>query len=284
MQMDKQFTKSASKPTPASPQAAPVEGGAKSSQPGSPQLPPEQAPPGQLDEETVRFQVEMDDAGRTKVTCFEGKEPVKMVAVNPQGIAALVDLGLMRKPQAWKVGALHNWVELDGELFRLEKGKDGASQLEKALNERYQPTAEPGAPPDIQAFPNPASPTGFDLQFPVTINGLPGNRRYHLNEETMELLQDSQKCRVLRKGTIVKLAAPNLVFKRKTADGGDRYLVSAPRNIVCIRADGGQTKTIDLSHPLDLLHLGAQELTAVLNHPAVNRRARLAQVAVTKGP
>jgi hypothetical protein len=284
METHKPFTESPAKPAPVSPQAAPVQGASMPNQTGSPQAPAGQAPGDQLDEETVRFKVEMDDAGRTKVACFEGKEAIKAVAVNPQGIAALIDLGLMRKPQAWKVGALHNWVELDGELFRLEKGKDGAAQLEKALNERYHPTAEPGAPPDIQAFPNPASPTGFDLQFSVTINGLAGNRRYHLNEETMELLQDSQKCRVLRKGTIVKLAAPNLVFKRKTADGGDRYLVSAPRNFVCIRAEGGQTRTIDLSHPLDLQHLGAQELTAVLNHPAINRRARLAQVAVAKGP
>ena len=250
----------------------------------SPQLPAEQAPPVQLDEEMVRFQVEMDDAGRTRITCLEGKEAVKVVAVNAQGIAALIDLGLMRKPGAWKVGALHNWVELDGELIRLDKGKDGAAQLEKALNERYLPTAEPDGPPDIQAFPNPASPTGFDLQFPVMIHGLAGNRRYHLNEETMGLLQDSGKCRVLRKGTVVTLAPPNLVFKRKTAEGGDRHLASAPRNIVSVPADGGKAKTIDLSQPLDLLHLGPQELTAVLNHPAVNRRARLAQVAMAKRP
>ena len=198
MEAQEQSTRSSNDPTPVTPQIARVEGVAMSGRSASLHAPAEQAPPAPSDE-TVRFHVEMDEVGRTRITCLEGKEPVKTVAVTPQGFAALIDLGLMRKPGAWKIGALHNWVELDGELFRLEKGKDGAAQLEEALNERYLPTAEPDGPPDIQAFPNPASPTGFDLQFPVTMNGLAGNRRYHLNEETMELLHDSEKCRVLRK-------------------------------------------------------------------------------------
>jgi hypothetical protein len=35
---------------------------------------------------------------------------------------------------------------------------------------------------------------------------------------------------------------------------------------------------IDLSQPVSLLNLGAKELSAIFNHPAVNRRARLAQL------
>ena len=236
------------------------------------------------EEDVLRFEVEIDKAGKGHIKCLEGNETVKTVALNQQGLNALIEQGFMRKPRAFKVGALHDWVELDGELIRFHKDTNWNRQLEKLLNDRYLWRPEPGAPPDVVVFPNPASPTGFDIQFPATPNGLAENRRNHLNEESVELLQDPQKCRVLRKGTIAKLMPPNLIFKRKTADGGERCLKATPENTVFTTSDNGQVKTIDLSQPVNLLTLNAAELSAVLNHPAINRRAKLAHTSVGEMP
>lgn len=229
------------------------------------------------EEEGLHFKVETDTTGKPRLRCLEGKDTVKLVAVNMQGFNALIEQRLLRKPQTFKVGAMHNWVELDGQLVRFQENTDWAAQLEALLNERYVPTPEAGTPPDIVTTSNPASPTGFDIQFPATPNALAENRKYHLNEESIDLLSDPQRCRVLRKNIIAKLAPPNLVFKQKLPDGGENYLESGPETLVSVTDDNGQIKTIDLSQPVDLLKISAAELTAVLNHPSINRQAKLAQ-------
>src|SRR4029077_4326291 len=94
------------------------------------------------EEHTLHFQVEMNDAGQARIKCLEGNETVKVVALNAQGFNALIEQRLMRKPGSMKVGALHDWVELDGELIRFQEGMNGAHALELALNERYAPGAE----------------------------------------------------------------------------------------------------------------------------------------------
>lgn len=231
------------------------------------------------EEDELHYQLQTDNTGTPRLKCLEGKHTVKIVALNLPGLSALVEERLLRKPGTLKVGALHDWVELDGELFRFQEGTDWAARLEQVLNERYLPTAEPGQKPDVAVFRNPASPTGFDIQFPASPNGIVENRKYHLNEESVELLADPQKCRVLRKGVIAKLTPPTLIFKQKTPDGGERCLDSGRENLVRVLDPEGQPKEIDLSRPVDLLHLDARELTAVFNHPAINRHARLAAAA-----
>lgn len=226
------------------------------------------------EEDALRFQVEMDNARKPRIRCVEGKDTVKIVALNAQGLNALITQGLMRKPRTMKIGALHDWIELDGQVFRFGQEGQGTAQLEKTLNERYHPSVESNSPPDVLVFSNPASPTGFDLQFPAAPNGLAENRRRHLDEQTIELLSDPQRCRVLRKGILAKFAAPNLVFKRATLDGGEAYLEPGPETLVSTRGQEGEAKTIDLSQPVNLLNLGVPELTAVLNHPSINRRAK----------
>src|ERR1041384_6672590 len=145
----------------------------------------------QPEEDVVRFQVEVDNAGKGRVKCLEGNEMVKVVALNLQGFSALIEQGLMRRPRALKVGALHDWVELDGELFRFQKGTNWAGELETVLNERYVWTPEASAPAGVTVYPNPASSAAFDVQFPATPYGLAESRRCHLNEESVELLRDT---------------------------------------------------------------------------------------------
>jgi hypothetical protein len=234
------------------------------------------------DEEAVHFEVDMSNPELPKIKCLEGNETVKVVALNLQGINALIEQGFMRKPTGLKVGALHDWVELDSHLFRFKDSPNEANELQKVLNGRYLLASDPDATPDVVVFQNPASPTGFDIQFPATPQGLVENRKHHLNEETIHLLQDPERCWVLRKGITARLAAPDLIFKLKTAGGGERYLDAGPPSTVCVETEDGQTKRIELSQPVSLLNLGVRELTAVFNHPAINRRAYLAEAARSK--
>ena len=108
-------------------------------------------------------------------------------------------------------------------------------------------------------FSNPVSPTGFDIQFPAIASGLAENRSRHLDAGAMELLSDPYRCRVLRKDIIVKLMPPNLIFTRKTPDGGEYPLDSIPENITSVTGEDGQKKTIDLSQPVSHLGLGTTE-------------------------
>jgi hypothetical protein len=230
-------------------------------------------------DELVHFKLDLSNPEQPRLKCLEGNETVKMVALNLQGLNALVEQGFLRKPNSLKVGALRNWVELDGRVFRFKEDPSQAEELERVLNERYGILADPNVPADMAVFENPASPSGFDLQFAATPSGVVENSKRHLSEQTIQLLQDPERCRVLRRGITAKFAPPDLIFKIKTADGGERNLDPGPESTVSVALDDGQTRTIDLSRPISLLNVGVRELAAILNHPALNRRARLAQVS-----
>jgi len=201
---------------------------------------------------------------------------VATIGLTAAGFNSLCQQGLMRKPGKLDIGALHDWIELDSELCSFEKGRDDSARLARLLNERYVPEGPVGAGLEIVIFQNAASPSGFDIQFPVLVAGAPHNQRHHLNDHSLELLQDSQRCGVLRTEIIPKHIPPNLVFKRKTPDGGEQYLSRSPENIVTLVEEGGRTRTLDLSQPLNLLRVNAAELTAVFGHPIINRQAKAA--------
>ena len=222
----------------------------------------------------VRFQVEVDKRQMVHIHCWRGKELLATIGLNVAGFQSLQQQGLMRKAHAVATGALRDWVELDGELFSFEKGRDDSARLEQTLNQRYVPPVTTGGAKEILVFPNLVSATGFDLQFPVIVAGALGVHRYHLNDQSLELLHDPQHCGLLHREIIIKLIPPNLVFKRKTPDGGEQYLAVGPETTVRVTDDEGHEKTVELHQPLNLLRLSAAELTAVLNHPAINRHAK----------
>lgn len=221
--------------------------------------------------ERARFRVEADKRGQVHIQCFQGKEQLAAVGLSVLGINSLVNQGLMRKPRTLKVGALHDWIELDGVLCSFEKGRNDTAALEQILNERYLPASTLGQGKDIVILANAASSTGFDIQFPVTVAGVPEARRRHLAEDALELLQDREKSGLLQPGRILKLTRPCLIFKERTADGGERYLEQRPENVVIVPGDDGSEKRIDLSRPVNYMHLSAAELTAIFNHPVINR-------------
>lgn len=227
------------------------------------------------EEQPLHFRVELDHEGQVHVRCAHGKTCLAEIGLTVLGWNSLVSQGLMRKPANLKVGALHDWVELDGEFYSFEKGRNDSERLEKVLNEKYLSSAALGQGKDVVVFTNAASSTGFDIQFAVTVGGVPDRRRRALNEETLELLQDSQRCGVLSKGLVIKMTRPTLIFKQKTPDGGEKYLDRCAENLVSVFADDGSQKTIDLSQPVNYLHLSAMDLTAIFNHPTINQHSKV---------
>jgi hypothetical protein len=234
----------------------------------------QEAPP-RPEELVPRFQVQADQKGQVHINCVQGKETLATIGLNQLGFNSLFNQGLMHKPRSLKVGALHDWVELDGELCSFEKGKNDAAKLERVLNERYLSAAALGQGKEVVVFPNAASSTGFDIQFPAKMGGTVESRRRPLNEEALVLLQDPEKCGLLPKDLVIKLSRPNLIFKRKTPDGGERYLNARPENAVTVIGDEGEVTVIELFKPVNYLHLTAVELTAVFNHPAINQHSKV---------
>jgi hypothetical protein len=237
------------------------------------QTPAGQPPTAPPEEESLRFHVELDKAGQPHIHCLEGKETPANVACTVPGITSLINAGLMLKPASWKVGALRDWLELDGQLFRF-KNENDIAELEQVLNERYHPAGAGGAAQEVKVFVNPASESGFDIQFPAIDGGLMETRRRHLDTEAIELLSDPQRCRVLRKGVVVRFVPPSFHFKQKMPDGGERELDAGPENVVSVVGEDGQHKWIDLSERFSHAGLGAAELTAIFNHPSITRRVR----------
>ncbi len=229
------------------------------------ELPPEQR--------ALHFQVEVDKKGQVHIHSVQGKEILATIGLNAPGFQSLVSQGLMRKPHALKTGALHDWVELDGVLFSFEKGNNDAESLARALNDSYLPASALGTGKEVVVYANAASSTGFDIQFPAKVGGLTESRRRPLIEDALDILQDPDHCGLLRTGLVVKLTRPNLIFKLKTPDGGERYLERSPENVVKICTDD-EEKVIDLSQPVNYMHLSAMDLTAVFNHPAINRHSK----------
>lgn len=242
----------------ARPQPAPVEAGTA--------IRPEDLAP--------HFRVEVDKEGQVHIHCSHCKEALATIGLNLPGLNSLISQGLMHKPRAMQVGALHDWIELDGEFFHFAKGQNDAAKLEKVLNERYLSTAALGQGREVVVFANAASPTGFDIQFAARVGGAMDHRRRPLNEQSLGLLQDRDHCGLLLKDLVIKLSPPDFIFKRKTPDGGERYLEEGPESIVKVIGDEGEITMVDLSRPVNYSRLTALELTAVFNHPAVNQHSR----------
>jgi hypothetical protein len=231
--------------------------------------PSAQAPPPPL-----RFRVEVDKRGQVHVHCVQGKDTLASIGLSVAGFSSLFRQGLMRKPRTLVTGALHDWVEVDGVLYSFEKGGNDAAGLEQALNARYVPVSSSGPAKEVVIFVNAASSTGFDIQFPVMVGGVPDRHRHHLNEESLELLQDPEHCGLLNREVIIRLTPPSLVFKQKTPDGGEQHFPWRQENVVSFTDEEGHQTTIPLTQPLNLMQLSAAELTAVFNHPAINRHTQ----------
>jgi hypothetical protein len=224
----------------------------------------------------LHFHVEVDKRGQVHVHCLEGKHTAATVGLTVAGFESLYHQGLMRKARGLHIGVLHDWVELDGVHCDFKPGRDDSAALERLLNDHYVPASTLGHGKKIVVVPNEVSCTGFDIQFQALKGGVLDTHRYHLNDESLALLQDTSHCGLLHKRIVVKLIPPNLVFKQKTPDGGEQYLTRTPEHMVRIMEEGEADHAIDLSQPLNLLRITAAELTAIFNHPAIHQHTTAA--------
>jgi len=176
----------------------------------------------------TRYAVEVDKAGQVHIRCTQGKETVATIGLNAAGFQSLFTQGLMKKPKALHVGALHDWVEIDGVLFSFEKGNNDSEKLAATLNGKYAPPRSHGGGKDVVIYANrrPRRASTCSSRFGRRDVG---SEAKTLNEESLELLQDPNKCGLLHRGIVIKIARPNLIFKQKTPDGGEKYLDTTRR-------------------------------------------------------
>jgi hypothetical protein len=245
-------------------------------QKAQPKAAPKEVDSSRTEPQRLQYHVDVDKAGHVHIRCVQGKETLALIGLNQRGFESLISQGLLKKPHQMKVGALHDWLELDGALFSFEHGNNDAGVLETALNQKYIPEVALGQGKDVVIYANPASSTGFDIQFPVRAGGVIENRRRSFGEETLELLQDVDRCGILQRGLVIKLARPHLIFKQRVADGGERYLEKNTDNCVVLMDDDGVEKLVDLSQPVNYTRLTPVELTAVFNHPAIHKHSKAA--------
>jgi len=96
-----------------------------------------------------------------------------------------------------------------------------------------------------------------------------------LNDQSLDLLQDWDHCGLLHKNIHPQTHTPNLVFKQKTPDGGEQYL---PWGLQTWSPSPMKKATKD-HPPASASKPNAAQcggVTAVLNHPAINRHTKSA--------
>jgi hypothetical protein len=216
----------------------------------------------QPEQPRLHFDVEMDKIGQVHIRCIAGKETVATIGLTVAGFQSLVNQRLLRKPDSLKVGVLHDWVELEGVVYSFQNENNDGTKLARALNENFLAASALHHGESVVVFENAANATGLELQFAARVGGLPDHQRRALDQATLELLQDPDRCGLLQPGIVVKFAPPYVTFKRRTADGGEEYLCREPQNQLRVRDANGNEKLIDLSQPLDYMRLSAAELTS----------------------
>ncbi len=176
----------------------------------------------------TRYAVEVDKAGQVHIRCTQGKETVATIGLNAAGFQSLFTQGLMKKPKALHVGALHDWVEIDGVLFSFEKGNNDSEKLAATLNGKYAPPRSHGGGKDVVIYANrrPRRASTCSSRF--------GRRDVGSEAKTFKrgifgAAARPEQVRVVARGIVIKIARPNLIFKQKTPDGGEKYLDTTRR-------------------------------------------------------
>jgi hypothetical protein len=180
------------------------------------------------------------------IECVRGMEHLE---TGLRGLHGLVQGGFMLAPETLRIDALQRAVEIDGTRF--DCTVDGARQLQETLNARYAPELQPDDQNLIQVRDNPASATGFDVEFVAIHAGGRLEVKGHLSQERLTLLQDHTRCDLLRHGIILRLSPPYLLVRRH-------------------RPDGGEERIPDIED-VHYLRATAVELQQILNHRLVRR-------------
>ena len=196
----------------------------------------------------VQFKVKLDHLGHLMIRCQRGTDHSE---TGLRGIPGLIQNGLMLKPGSFHIDPLQHGIELDGARF--ECNEKGARELEEALNSRYAADWKASQLDEIEIKENVASPTGFDIRFVNLRGGVRYETKGHLTQESLDILQDAARSSLLRPGIVLKLAPPHFLIRRRRPDGGEESIPELP----------------DVYY----IHVTAQQLQQVLNHPLVRKTA-----------
>lgn len=201
------------------------------------------APPG-----TVVFRVHLDHLGHPVI---EARRDEEQTTTGLRGLAHLATDGWIRRPDRLHVDPLQRYVELDGHRFPADP--EGAKALEEALNTRYRPAVVASSGAAVEVRDSPGASTGFDIHFRILRAGTRFDIKGHLSQDKLDILQDFEKCGLLKQGTILRLSPPFLYFRRRRSDGGEEAVPGIP----------------------DVKYRGisAADLQRLLNHPAIRADA-----------
>ena len=142
--------------------------------------------------------------------------------------------------------------------------------LEAFLNTHYsrEMTEKPVA---IHVRENPASPTGFEMEYITERDGIRRDVIVPLVNEEIEMLQDTAKGGLIRSGVIVRLMPPFLMVRRRLSDGRETPV----------------PELMDIEYR----SASAAMIQHMLNHPAIVRgpgegevKARFVEIRVVKHP
>lgn len=192
----------------------------------------------------VHFQVHLDPLGHLLVQATRGKEKVE---TGLRGLGHFITEGWMLAPRSIHVDPLQRYVEIDG--VRFEPTPGGADALQAHLNAHCVPPSHASGSADIEIRESAAASTGFDIHFGISRAGTSFEIKGHLAQDKLDILQDHERCDLLRPEILIRLSPPFLYFRRRRPDGGEEHLTEIP-----------DVKYRGISAP---------ELQKLFNHPAI---------------
>ncbi|MBI2948117.1 MAG: hypothetical protein HYY23_10740 [Verrucomicrobia bacterium] len=194
----------------------------------------------------VQFKVRVDHLGHLMVECRRGSDRGE---TGLRGLPSLIQNGLMLKPKNLHVDPLLRAVEIDGTRFECDG--TGAQQLEQALNAHYAPKLQSEADSAVEIKENPAASTGFDIRFVTLRAGARFEIKGHLSQDNLDILQDPNRCELLKPGIVLRLSPPFLLIRHRRHDGSEERMPEFP--------------------DVQYRHIAAHQLQKLLNHPLIRR-------------
>ncbi len=194
----------------------------------------------------VQFRVHLDHLGHPLIEAWRGEERTE---TGLRGLRHLVDDGWLVAPESLHVDPLQRHVEIDG--VRYAADAEGARELEHVLNANYARAIASNAGVAIEIRENTAASSGFDIHFWTIRAGTRFEIKGHLSQEKLDILQDHDKCDLLKPGILLRLSPPYLYFRRRRPDGGEEHVPG----LEDVKYRG----------------LSAQVLQQLLNHPALRQ-------------
>ncbi len=184
-----------------------------------PDTPAASATPSAPPSNRVEFRVHIDALGHLLVNARRRSERAE---TGVRGLLHLAKDGWLISPRQFHVDPLQRYVEMDGRRFDCDA--HGARELEQCLNQEYAPSIASPNGVAIEIRENAAAATGFDIHFSTVRAGTRFEIKGHLDQAKLDILQDHDRCDILRPDILLRLSPPFLYIRRRRPDGGEERL------------------------------------------------------------